>query len=80
MTKRTWKWPILAFVAFGTALLGEVKITPFGSAFRFGLGSMFFLFSLLFWLQLPLRRTGLVVGLDPAGGSLAAGVGGSVVG
>ena len=67
MTKRTWKWPILAFVAFGTALLGEVKITPFGSAFRFGLGSMFFLFSLLFWLQLPLRRTGLVVGLMTVG-------------
>lgn len=54
---------LVLLVAIGTALLGEVKIQPFGTAFRFGLGSVFFLLALIFWRQLPLRLTGLVVGL-----------------
>ncbi|WP_084031613.1 ATP-binding protein [Anaerobacillus arseniciselenatis] len=46
-----------------TAILGEFKINPFDSSFRFGLGSAGFFFLLLFYKEVPYRITGLVTGI-----------------
>lgn len=46
-----------------TALLGEFRISPFDSSFRFGLGSAGFFFLLLFYNDLPYRITGLMTGI-----------------
>ncbi len=46
-----------------TAILGEFKINPFDSPFRFGLGSAGFFFLLLFYKEVPYRITGLVTGI-----------------
>lgn len=46
-----------------TAILGELKITPFNSAFRFGLGSAGFFFLLLFYRDVPYKLTGFLTGL-----------------
>lgn len=46
-----------------TAFLGELKISPFESSFRFGLGSAGFFFLLLLYKDIPYRLTGLVTGV-----------------
>jgi len=46
-----------------TAILGEFKINPFDSSFRFGLGSAGFFFLLLFYKDTPYLLTGLVTGI-----------------
>lgn len=56
-------YQVLIFIAIGTAFLGEFKIQPFDTNFRFGLGSMFFLFCIVFWSNLPLRSLSFMVGL-----------------
>lgn len=45
-----------------TAILGEFRITPFDSSFRFGLGSAGFFFLLLFYKEVPYLLTGLLTG------------------
>lgn len=53
----------IAFIAFATALAGELSIAPFGWEFRFGLGSSMFLFLLLLYRQVPYIKTGIITGI-----------------
>ncbi|MBO1002795.1 ATP-binding protein [Pseudogracilibacillus auburnensis] len=53
----------IAFIAFATALAGELSIAPFGWEFRFGLGSSMFLFLLLLYRQVPYIKTGIITGV-----------------
>lgn len=46
-----------------TAFLGELKITPFNSTFRFGLGSAGFFFLLLFYKDVPYVLAGFITGI-----------------
>lgn len=46
-----------------TAFLGEFKITPFTSTFRFGFGSAGFFFLLLFYKEVPYILTGFISGI-----------------
>ncbi|WNF36214.1 ATP-binding protein [Bacillaceae bacterium IKA-2] len=46
-----------------TAILGEFRISPFESSFRFALGSAGFFFLLLFYKEVPYLLTGLLTGL-----------------
>lgn len=52
---------ILLIVAIGTAILGEVKLQPFNSDFRFGLGGLFYLLTIIYWYPLPQRKLGWIV-------------------
>ncbi|WP_274363128.1 ATP-binding protein [Paenibacillus thermotolerans] len=49
-------------ILLSTALLGEVKITPFGGDFRFSLGIAAYFFGLL-WFSVPVLVTGISAGL-----------------
>ncbi|MGO4889267.1 sensor histidine kinase [Anaerobacillus sp. MEB173] len=49
-----------------TAFLGELKVSPFDSSFRFGLGGAGFFFLLLFYRDVPYFLTGLVTGIFTA--------------
>ncbi|WP_199613624.1 ATP-binding protein [Paenibacillus alkalitolerans] len=49
-------------ILLSTALLGEVKITPFGGDFRFSLGIVAYFFGLL-WFSVPVLATGISAGL-----------------
>lgn len=53
----------IIFIAFATALAGEIKVEPFGWDFRFGLGSSVFFFLLLMMRQVPYIRTGIITGI-----------------
>lgn len=53
----------IVFIAFATALAGEIKVAPFGWEFRFGLGSSVFFLLLLMVQQVPYIRTGIVTGI-----------------
>lgn len=53
----------IIFIAFATALAGEIKVAPFGWDFRFGLGSSAFFFLLLMMRQVPYLRTGIITGI-----------------
>lgn len=55
--------PKILIIVVLTAFLGELKITPFGSSFRFGLGSAGFFFLLLLYKNVPYRLTGLITGV-----------------
>src|SRR6476660_817568 len=56
-------WLTIFFVAAATAICGELRIAPFGTEFRFGLGSSAFFLLLLLFPYLPYIWTGLVTGL-----------------
>ncbi|PYI54330.1 sensor histidine kinase [Paenibacillus flagellatus] len=67
---------ILIVIMAATALLGEVKLNPFGDTFRISLGIVVYFFGLL-WFSVPVLSTGLLtggavvlfrVGMDLAGG------------
>lgn len=62
MIKNT-QWIIILFVAAATAISGELRVAPFGSEFRFGLGSSAFFLMLLLFRELPYIRTGIITGL-----------------
>lgn len=53
---------ILIIIVIGTAILGEVKLQPFNSGFRFALGGLFYLLSILYWYPLPQRKLGWIIG------------------
>lgn len=53
---------IWVVILLSTALLGEVKITPFGGDFRFSLGIAAYFFGLL-WFSVPVLATGFSAGL-----------------
>ncbi len=53
---------IIAFISVATALMGELRIAPFGWEFRFGLGSSMFFFLLLVFKQVPSFFTGFFTG------------------
>lgn len=55
--------PKIVVIAILTAFLGELKITPFESSFRFGLGSAGFFLLLLLYKDVPYRVTGLITGI-----------------
>lgn len=59
-THRSLKILIIVLV---TAFLGEFKITPFTSSFRFALGSAGFFFLLLFYKDVPYILTGFITGV-----------------
>ncbi|MEF3305228.1 sensor histidine kinase [Paenibacillus sp. GYB003] len=52
---------ILIVLLLSTALLGEVKLNPFGDTFRFSLGIVAYFFGLL-WFSVPVLSTGLLTG------------------
>ncbi|MFK7692071.1 sensor histidine kinase [Paenibacillus sp. HJGM_3] len=52
---------ILIVLLVSTALLGEVKLNPFGDSFRFSLGIVAYFFGLL-WFSVPILSTGLLTG------------------
>lgn len=52
---------ILILILLSTALLGEVKLNPFGDSFRFSLGIVAYFFGLL-WFSVPVLSTGLLTG------------------
>lgn len=52
-------WRAMAVVAVATALLAEIKVNPFGTVFRFGLGPPAMAFALLLLPRLPPAGTGL---------------------
>lgn len=54
---------LMALVALGVAVAGELKVHPFDSAFRFTLGPPVLLLSLLVWPRLPPIPTGVAAGL-----------------
>ncbi|MBM0065980.1 sensor histidine kinase [Alkalicoccobacillus gibsonii] len=56
-------WLTIFFVAAATAICGELRIAPFGTEFRFGLGSSAFFLLLLLFPYLPYIWTGFVTGL-----------------
>ncbi|MDF2713475.1 MAG: sensor histidine kinase [Paenibacillus sp.] len=67
---------ILILILLSTALLGEVKLNPFGDSFRFSLGIVAYFFGLL-WFSVPVLSTGLLtgafvvlfrIGMDAVGG------------
>jgi two-component system sensor histidine kinase YcbA len=60
ITNKSLKILIIVLV---TAFLGEFKITPFTSTFRFGLGSAGFFFLLLFYKEVPYLLTGFITGI-----------------
>lgn len=53
----------IMIIVFITAFLGEFKIIPFSSSFRFGLGSAGFFFLLLFYKDVPYILTGFITGI-----------------
>lgn len=53
---------ILIVLVLSTALLGEVKLNPFGDTFRFSLGIVAYFFGLL-WFAVPVLSTGLLTGV-----------------
>lgn len=53
----------ILIIVIVTAILGEFKISPFDTPFRFGLGSAGFFFLLLFYKEVPYRLTGLITGI-----------------
>lgn len=53
----------ILIIVLVTAFLGELKITPFTSTFRFGLGSAGFFFLLLFYKDVPYILTGFITGI-----------------
>ncbi|GCL74321.1 ATP-binding protein [Paenibacillus naphthalenovorans] len=53
---------IWVVILLSTALLGEVKMIPFGGDFRFSLGIAAYFFGLL-WFSVPVLATGLSAGL-----------------
>ncbi|GIN92422.1 sensor histidine kinase [Siminovitchia terrae] len=53
----------ILFIAFATALSGELRVAPFVWEFRFGLGSSTFFLLLLLMKQVPFIRTGIITGM-----------------
>ncbi len=58
-------WKRILAVAFCTAILGEMKLTPsqLGGSQEFGLGIIAFSFALLFWQDLDILNTGFFTGM-----------------
>ncbi|GGJ57824.1 two-component system sensor histidine kinase YcbA [Anoxybacillus voinovskiensis] len=54
--------PIFLLI-IATAFFGEMKVNPFGSSFRFSLGSAVFFFGLIWFRTVPVVWTGLLTGL-----------------
>ncbi|WP_027409710.1 sensor histidine kinase [Anoxybacteroides tepidamans] len=54
---------MLFILIFATAFLGEMKVNPFESSFRFSLGSAVFFFGLIWLRPIPLLLTGFCAGL-----------------
>ncbi|MCZ0755078.1 sensor histidine kinase [Anoxybacillus sp. J5B_2022] len=54
---------ILLILTLATAFFGEMKVNPFGSSFRFSLGSAVFFFGLIWFRTIPTVLTGLFTGL-----------------
>ncbi|ANB61461.1 ATP-binding protein [Anoxybacteroides amylolyticum] len=54
--------PIFLLI-IATAFFGEMKVNPFGSSFRFSLGSAVFFFGLIWFRAVPIVWTGLLTGL-----------------
>ncbi|MBP1170580.1 MULTISPECIES: sensor histidine kinase [unclassified Paenibacillus] len=59
---RDHKLFIWVVILLSTALLGEVKITPFDGDFRFSLGIAAYFFGLL-WFSIPVLATGISAGV-----------------
>lgn len=59
---RDHRFFIWVVILLSTALLGEVKITPFGGDFRFSLGIAAYFFGLL-WFSVPVLATGFSAGM-----------------
>ncbi|ANB59122.1 histidine kinase-, DNA gyrase B-, and HSP90-like ATPase family protein [Anoxybacillus sp. B7M1] len=53
----------LLLLISATAFLGEMKVNPFSSSFRFSLGSVAFFFGLVWLRTIPLCLTGFCVGV-----------------
>lgn len=53
----------MIMVAVVVALLGELKLYPFASTFRFGLGAPAYAFALLYFSRLPLSWSSIVTGM-----------------
>jgi two-component system sensor histidine kinase YcbA len=60
MRDRLW---MLVILILATAFFGEMKVNPFGSSFRFSLGSAVFFFGLIWFHSIPLLLTGFCTGL-----------------
>jgi two-component system, sensor histidine kinase YcbA len=60
MRDRHW---MLVILILATALFGEMKVNPFGSSFRFSLGSAVFFFGLLWFRSVPVLITGFCTGI-----------------
>lgn len=54
--------PIFLLI-IATAFFGEMKVNPFGSSFRFSLGSAVFFFGLIWFRTVPVIWTGVLTGL-----------------
>jgi two-component system sensor histidine kinase YcbA len=63
--EKTMRERLLIFVILmlATALFGEMKVNPFGSSFRFSLGSAVFFFGLIWSQSIPILLTGFCTGL-----------------
>lgn len=53
----------ICFIAFATALAGEIRVAPYGWDFRFGLGSSAFFLLLLMLRHVPYIKTGIITGI-----------------
>lgn len=53
---------LVAIIMLTTAFLGEMKMNPFGDAFRFSLGIAAFFFGILWFRTVPILTTGFLVG------------------